>query len=195
MNIETKEWRTIEEAPNYEVSNYGDVRNKKTNTVLAGSADKDGYLRVVIRNSEKKLITRFRHRLAAIAFLENPNRLPLINHKDEIKTNNYVGCAECNYQDGNLEWCDPAYNVNYGTGRQKAVETKKKNRKGAYAGKEVFVYTKDKTTFIEKYASMSEAAREMKVDYRSIWKVCNQQRASAGGYFFSFVELDLTKEE
>ena len=31
MNVQEKEWRTIEEAPNYEDSNYGDVRNKKKN--------------------------------------------------------------------------------------------------------------------------------------------------------------------
>ena len=27
----TEEWKTIEEAPNYEISSYGNIRNKKTN--------------------------------------------------------------------------------------------------------------------------------------------------------------------
>ena len=34
MNEQEKEWRTIEEAPKYEVSNYGDVRNKKKGTEI-----------------------------------------------------------------------------------------------------------------------------------------------------------------
>lgn len=52
----------------------------------------------------------FVHRLVAEAFIENPNGLPMINHKDEDKTNNLPE---------NLEWCDAYYNVMYGNGRKK----------------------------------------------------------------------------
>ena len=54
--------------------------------------------------------THFVHRLVAEAFIENPNGLPMINHKDEDKTNNLPE---------NLEWCDAYYNVMYGNGRKK----------------------------------------------------------------------------
>ena len=59
---------------------------------------------MMAKNGKMKM--EYIHRLVAIAFIPNPNRLPQVNHKDEDKTNN---CVE------NLEWCDSKYNNNYGT--------------------------------------------------------------------------------
>lgn len=91
-------WKTIEKYPNYEISSEGRCRNKKTGRFLNRKTDK-GYCRYTLGNK-----TIFVHRLVAEQFIPNPNNYPMINHKDEDKTNNSIS---------NLEWCDNAYNIRY----------------------------------------------------------------------------------
>lgn len=68
-----------------------------------------GY-KTVSLTKDGKTKQHYVHRLVAEAFIDNPNNLPFINHKDEDKTNNFAD---------NLEWCTNEYNVNYGNGRVK----------------------------------------------------------------------------
>ena len=80
--------------------------------ILKPSYNKDGYLIVYLYKNGKR--TSFLvHRLVARAFIPNPDNLPLINHKDEVKDNNYPY---------NLEWCTDEYNKNYGTAIKRRAE-------------------------------------------------------------------------
>ena len=87
---------------------------------------------ILYKNGKKK--TYLVHRLVAIAFLPNPNNLPIINHKDENPSNNNVN---------NLEWCTVAYNNTYGTARKRASENMK-GEKNPFYGKHHSEETKKK---------------------------------------------------
>lgn len=78
-----------------------------------------GYLVICASVDGKRKNLRV-HRLVAEAFIPNPNNLPMINHKDENKTNNNVE---------NLEWCSCAYNNTYGERLKKVKITREKNIK------------------------------------------------------------------
>lgn len=101
-----EEWKTILEAPDYEISNTGEFRNKKTkNRVKTRISKRFGYVQVNLQvgpKGERKQKTFRVHRLVAKAFIPNPNNLPQIYHINGIKTDNQVG---------NLEWVTGAENT------------------------------------------------------------------------------------
>ena len=78
----------------YMVSNWGRVksmnyRHSGKERILKPLTNSSGYLLVKLcKDGKAKAFTV--HRLVAEAFLPNTDNLPLINHKDECKTNNNV---------------------------------------------------------------------------------------------------------
>jgi hypothetical protein len=88
-----EEWRTINEYPNYDVSNFSNIRNNKSGKILKQLV-KCGYYHISLVNEfNKKTFTV--HRLIALAFIENPENKSDVNHKDKNKLNNNIS---------NLEW-------------------------------------------------------------------------------------------
>lgn len=153
-------WKTIEEYPNYEVSSLGRVKNVKTGRILKPLKQRGGYLRVDLCRKHKVI-----HRLVAEAFLPNPHNLPVINHKNEIKTDNRVN---------NLEFCTSKYNAYY----SKIWENANKS-----TSKPVIQLTKD-GRFVAEYPSASEAARQTGIKH--IICCCNEKRKTAGGYIWKY---------
>ena len=107
-----KEWKNVnisgyEEF--YEVSSDGEIKSKRSGKIMKQQVDASGYKTISLHLNKKNKAYKV-HRLVALAFIPNPNNLPIVNHKDENKKNNRID---------NLEWCDYKYNNNYGTKKER----------------------------------------------------------------------------
>ena len=78
-------WKTITYAPNYEVSNLGNIKNKKTNKLI-----NINYERLKKDNKRARpglshnggIKAYYLHRIVAQHFIDNPDNLPEVNHID-----------------------------------------------------------------------------------------------------------------
>lgn len=92
-------WKPIPDFDVYEVSNRGEVRNKKTGHIKS-PVFVHGYLCVTLFGNGRAVRTGV-HRLVANAFISNVDNKPQVNHKDGDKSNNAVE---------NLEWVTASEN-------------------------------------------------------------------------------------
>lgn len=154
-------WKDVPGFPGYQVSNAGRVRSFYR--VLAPDSVK-GYYRVRLYK-DGRVSRIYIHRLVAMVFVPNPDALPQINHKNEIKTDN---------RPENLEWCTAKYNVNYGTAKQRASKAKSKSI-AQYTTTGVLVAT---------YSQINCARKK----YGShIFSVLSGKRKTAGGFVWKYV--------
>ena len=168
MTTIIEEWKVIEKATNYEVSNYGQVKNKNTNRILKQTLI-NGYFATGLRINNKTT-TAFLHRLVAIRFLVCPDETFVVNHKDGCKTNNNVE---------NLEWISQSENGKHAY----RLNLHKPIRFG------VSQYTLD-NVFVRDYESLLDAEKETGVSNGHISNVCRGVRGkkTAGGYIWKYTD-------
>ncbi len=166
----------------YEVSSLGRVRSlarlridrmgrrKPIPEKMLKMHDRKGYDSVTLQDMGRKAIMSV-HRLVAMAFIPNPDNLPVINHRDENPKNNQVS---------NLEWCDISYNTRYGTGVERA------QAKHVYHRKAVEQLTKD-GQHVATFKGVKEAARATGADASVIVRVCKGRNETAGGYRWKYI--------
>ena len=164
----------------YLVSNYGRIKSVSrihthTNGIIPSKIKRygdngNGYL--IVHLSKNSIShTKYVHRLVAIAFLPNPLNLPEVNHKDEDKSNNRLE---------NLEWCTGLYNTNYGTGKYRGQEKRKKN--GWL--KSIDMYDL-KGNLLKHYRCAYDVEKDG-LSRRSVYNVCYKKNKSYKGCVFRF---------
>ena len=163
----------------YQVNQWGEIYSLYTYKKLKWSLHKDGYKQYNLSKNKKKYIM-MAHRAVALAFIPNPNNLPVINHKDENKLNCYVD---------NLEWATYQYNAIYNDAHIK---------RGMNLSAQVYQYDLE-GNLITIHNSTKEAAKHIGSNGGNI-VVCANNKDYKGkhcvtvkGYIFSYVEL--TKED
>jgi len=87
-------WKVIDNFSNYEISSFGNLRNKTTKYIL-NPCIKNGYLGTSIKNDSGNRKSMKMHRLVALSFISNPENKYSVNHIDHNKLNNIWT---------NLEW-------------------------------------------------------------------------------------------
>lgn len=145
--------------PDYIVSNYGRIISLLTNKVINGS-DNNGYVRLKLRKNGKAYY-KFKHRIVAESFCNNPDNKPYVNHIDGNKYNNHPN---------NLEWVTAEENIHH------AMKTGLMYTKGE---KVHFASITEETAhkicqlIEEGKMNLKEIAMELNVGYHCVAKISN----------------------
>lgn len=156
-------WKVIDSYSDYLISSFGRVKSLRTNIVLKQDIGIGGYKRVTLYSNTKPK-HHLVHRLVAKSFIDNPNNLPEINHKDNNPGNNIVT---------NLEWCTSRYNSRYSK------------------SKPVNQYTAD-GKYIKTWSCIREADETLNIDNSSISRCCKSKQNFAGGFIWRYAEPEVS---
>lgn len=168
-----EQWKKIQEATNYEVSNLGRIRNTKSGQILNPGIAGNGYKQVSIKFKDSgKFKKQYVHRLVAQNWLFNddPINKKEVNHKDLNRSNNEVS---------NLEWVTSSdnqkhkyQNGNYKTSHRKVVQMDLEGND------------------IQVFESIIDAARSLNIDRQGIDRAVHKRAVTqiSHGYKWRFLD-------
>lgn len=151
---------------NFEISNYGNVRNTSRNNILNGKINDFGYKEVCLYDNITKNSKYIKvHNLVTKYFMgDKPSDKHMVNHKDKNKLNNHYL---------NLEWLTNQENIEHAHG-------KKIRKLDAETKVELAVYD-----------SIVEACKENNLDGNkriAVSKCCRGINKTAFGYIWQYIK-------
>lgn len=175
-----EKWWYGDDDPDYMISDCGrcwSVRRQKF--LKPKPLDKSGHVGYGFSH-KKRAKYHYAHRLVGKAFIPNPNNYPNVLHKDDVKTNNWVGNLYWGTQKDNHEDC--VRNGNY-----KAFTDEDREKSYAKSRKPI-IATNLETGEETHFRGQSEAARILGLQQANIGKVLHGEREKTCGYSFRFLE-------
>jgi hypothetical protein len=126
-----EEFKVIIEHPDYEISNFGRVKNNRNGKFLKHTIDQHGYHSVCLYNNIIKEVIKVKlHRLLGLYFIPNPENKRCIDHIDRDLNNNSLN---------NLRWATNTENM--------CNRSIQKNNKTGYVGVKCFEKRRDKNVW------------------------------------------------
>lgn len=155
----------------YLIYSNGAIYDTKYNKYICKWIDNVGYYQCILKDESGKKHYKRVHRLVANTFIENPNNLPQVNHKDGNKLNNKVD---------NLEWCSNRENTQHGYDN------------GLYRYKSrchaINVYKKN-GEYIKTFKSIRSMCKELNINRKTVTMILKGDKLTNNyDYLFEYVE-------
>ena len=194
-----EEWKDIQGYEGlYQVSNLGNIKNKKGKLLKPFRKGKYGHSLVGLSKDNKS--TKYQvHRIVAIHFIPNPENKPEVCHKDNtLDKNGFLDNSA-----SNLIWGTHKENCEFENTRKRQSENhadftgennpnygnkysdKNKEKLMKERGKQVLQWKDGRV--IAFYESLRDAERKTGICWVNIRNVCDGQYKHAGGYEWSYV--------